>query len=1098
MKTKMLNLVAKKNSCISFLYLFTFIFSFLSIQSLNAQQNDLAFQRISIEHGLSQSTVHSIIQDKTGFIWIATEDGLNRYDGYNFFVYRNERDDKTSISNNQIRTLLQDKFGNIWAGTGNGLSALNLIYDDKNKIYKEGFYNFFNDPDDTSSLIDNNIRCLYEDKYGVIWIGTTSGLNKITAVAANNSNKNYLSKIKFTQKLFNKSFDDLTRKEFISSITEDGNGNLWFGTMGNGVIVYNRKTGTVSNYRNIKENFNSISSNYVIKLFTDFAGRVWIGTYGGGLNRFDYATKKFIRYIYDPENSNSISENKIYDIVDDSEGNLWIGTFSGGLNKLDIKTNSISRYKNHNQNQLSLSNDFIRCLLIDRSKNLWAGTNNGINKTDLKPPKFISYKNNLWDKNSLSDNFVLSIFEDNRKQIWVGTNNGLHRYQKNTNGFVHYKVPHNNPRSKEGFVYSIIQDELGFIWLGTFGGGLIKCDSNGKLIKQYLQSDKNKNSIIDNRINELFLQRNGDIVIGTVSGICVLQKKNDLFRYYLVSPKDSSLFAKKSIEKILLDRMQAYWLATDNGLIYLNPSSEETVTYLSDPEKPESISSSTINTICEDQKGNLWIGTENGLNKFDRKTNSFKVFTTNNGLPNNYINSVIDDERGNLWIATNRGISKLDNNLEDDKQFRNYDTDDGLQGYEFNINSVLRTSDGEIYFGGTNGLTKVNPSQIKDNSTLPDITITSFQVANKQLLSFLQILKTDKIILSHDENIFSFEFTAFDYTNPNKNKYYYKLEGFDKDWIQSGSKRFANYTNIDPGEYTFLVKASNSDGVLNQNTASIKLLIKPPFYKTWYAYLFYILIGLIIIYYLRRYELNKRKIKNELLLKEEKEKAKLIEIQLRAEKAELQTKALESEKELEKQIMRSRIASDLHDEIGGNLSSITLLSSVINNDDQVSPTLKKQILSINHAAKSSTESIRDIIWFINPTSDKLGSLFSRIKETTSFMLSGIDYKIKMNEVNNDEKINPELKRNIYLIHKEVLNNIIKHSGAKSVNIEFQKNDSNLRIIIEDDGKGFDQTNIKEGNGLRNIKTRSEQIFAQLEIVSKPGEGTKVIIDASIT
>jgi ligand-binding sensor domain-containing protein/signal transduction histidine kinase len=1070
----------------------------LSVQTINAQQTELSFERISIEQGLSQSTVHSIIQDKTGFIWIATEDGLNRYDGHGFIVYRNERDNKTSISNNQVRALLQDKNGTIWAGTGNGLSALNLMYDDKSKINKEGFYNFFNNQEDTLSLCDNNIRCLFEDKDGDIWIGTTGGLNKIVNNSKNNNDENYLTKIKFTQSFFNDRFNKLITKEFISSITEDGNGNLWFGTMGKGVIVYNRKTGTVNNYKNEEGNPGSIGSNYVIKLFTDFSGRVWIGTYGGGLNRFDHITKKFVRYIYDSNNSNSLSENKIYDIVDDNNGNIWIGTFSGGLNKLSIKTNVVTRYINNNQNPFSISNDFIRCLLIDRSKNLWAGTNNGINKTDLKPPKFISFKNNLWDKYSLSDNFVLSIFEDKNKNLWLGTNNGLHKYDPNTNGFVHQKIPHNNPRSKEGFVYSIIQDEQGYIWLGTFGGGLIKCDRDGKIIKQYLQDDKNKNSIVDNRINNLFLENNGDIIVGTVAGVCVLQKRDDKFRRFLVSAKDSSLLADKSIEKIITDKNKIYWLATDNGLISVDPADGNVMIYLSDEEKSESISSNTINTICEDQQGNLWVGTENGLNKLDRKTNTFSVFTTKNGLPNNYINSVIDDESGNIWIATNRGISKLAVDLQEGKQFRNYDTDDGLQGYEFNINSVLRTSNGEIYFGGTNGLTKINPSQIKDNSKIPDIAITSFQVANKQLLSFLQIIKTDKIILSYNENIFSFEFTAFDYTNPKKNLYAYKLEGFDKDWIQNGNNRFANYTNIDPGEYTFLVKASNSDGVWNHNYTSIKLLIKPPFYKTWYAYLIYVLIGLIIFYYLRKYELNKRKIKNEMILKEEKEKANLIEIQLRAEKAELQTKALESEKELDKQIMRARIASDLHDEIGSNLSSITLLSSIINNDTLVNSELKKQILSINLAAKSSTESIRDIIWFINPTSDKLNSLFSRIKETTNFMLAGIDYKIKVNEVKNEEKINPELKRNLYLIYKEALNNIIKHSSAKSANIDFKINDSNLNIVIEDDGRGFDQNNIKEGNGLRNIKNRAEQIGGTLEIISTPGKGTKIILEVSIT
>ncbi|MFZ1520315.1 MAG: two-component regulator propeller domain-containing protein [Ignavibacteriaceae bacterium] len=1078
-----------------------FVFSiicFLFSPFILSQQREINFERISIEQGLSQSTVHSIIQDKQGFIWIATEDGLNRYDGYNFSIYRNDRDDLTSIVNNQIRVLLQDKKGTIWAGTGEGLSALSLIYDAKDGKNKEGFFNFIKKENDTTSLSDNNIRCLYEDKFGVIWIGTTNGLNRIETQTSTSSDENYLSKIKFSNNSFTKSFSALTSAEFISSITEDGNGNLWFGTMGNGLIVYNRKSKSVINYKKNTNDPNSLGSNYIIKLYTDLAGRVWIGTYGGGLNRFDHQTKKFVKYISNPDNPNSISENKIYDIVDDNNGNLWIGTFSGGLNKLDPKLDKFINYKNNKQNSLSLSNDFIRCLLIDRSGNLWVGTNNGINKTDLKSPKFITLKNNFWDSNSLSDNFVLSIYEAQNNKLWIGTNSGLDIYDSQTNKFTHHKISHNNPNSNEGFVYSIIEDEQEFIWLGTFGGGLIKCDSDGRILKQYLHDDKNNSSIIDNRINKLYKLSNGDLVIGTVVGVCVWQKKYDNFRSYLFSSQDSTKLSGKSIEIFYRDRNDVYWIGTESGLVSVDPSDGNCIEYLYDENNLESISSNTITTICEDLKGNLWIGTENGLNKMDRKNNRFKVFTTKDGLPNNYINSVIDDEDGNLWIATNRGISRYSESNSEGKQFRNYFTDDGLQGLEFNINSVFKNSKGEIYFGGTNGLNKFNPSIMRDNPNQPQIAIVSFIKAGEKYLTYLELSRDEEIILTSDENIFSFEFSAFDYTNPKKNQYTYKLEGFDSDWIVNGNNRFANYTNIDPGEYTFMVKASNNDGIWNENAASLKVIIKPPIYKTWIAYSIYLILGFTVLYFIRKYEVNKRKVKNELLLNTEKEKNKLVEIQLRAEKAELQTKALESEKELEKQIIRSRIASDLHDEIGSNLSSITLLSSIMMNKVEENPEIKKQMLDINFAAKSSTESIRDIIWFINPTSDKLSSLFSRIKETTNFMLSGLDYKLILCEVNQDEKINPELKRNLYLIYKETLNNIVKHSAAKNVMIDFSRNQNKLKVFIKDDGIGFDQNSIKEGNGLKNIKARAEQISASIEIISSEKKGTAVNLEVVIT
>jgi ligand-binding sensor domain-containing protein/signal transduction histidine kinase len=1070
----------------------------LVIGNLQAQKNDLKFEHISIENGLSQSTVHSIIQDKYGFIWIGTEDGLNRYDGYNFIVYRNDREDSNSIASNQIRTIMQDQNDILWVGTENGLCVLTLVTNSETGNRQEGFINYFKNPVDSLSITDNDIRCIYQDKFGVIWIGTAGGLINTKVEFNNESDSHDFDKIKFNRTAFNSEFSNATSKTFISAITEDGNGNLWFGTMGKGVIVFNRQTGQLINYKNNQSDPKSIGSNYIIKLFTDHSGRVWVGTYGGGLNRFDNISQSFIRYLNEPVNPNSISENKVYGLADDSEGNLWVGTFSGGINKLDLKSDQFIRYKNDKLNPISISNDFIRCLLIDRSGNLWAGTNNGINKTDLKHPKFITFRNNYWDSNSLSHNFVLSVFEDKNKVLWVGTNDGLDKYDPKSGGFINYKIPHNNPKSSDGFVYSIIPDEDGYLWLGTFGGGLVKCNSEGRIIRQYLHDESNKRGIIDNRINILFSQRNGDIVVGTTSGICVLQKKTNDFRYYLISSKDSILLSKRSIEKIYEDRNAIYWIATDNGLVRIDPSNGNCTEYLSEKDNPESISSNTITAICEDSKGNLWIGTEDGLNQLDRKTNRFTKFTTKNGLSNNYINSLQDDDEGNLWIATNRGISKFNIELPKGKQFRNYDTDDGLQGLEFNINSTFKNSRGEIYFGGTNGLTKFNPVEIRDNPNLPGVSIIAFYKMGKPVMSFSQILKTETVTLSSSENFFTFEFSAFDYTNSKKNQYAYQLEGFDKEWIYNNNRRFANYTSIDPGEYTFRVKASNNDGIWNEKGASIKLIINPPFYRTWTAYIIYTIIIGLSLYSIRKYELRKRKMKSEVLLKGEKEKAKLIEVQLRAEKAELQAKASESEKELEKQIIRSRIASDLHDEIGSNLSSITLLSSLMSNSIQHKPEIKKQLVDINIAAKTSAESIRDIIWFINPTSDKVSSLFSRMKETANVMLTGINSKIHIPVINSDEKINPELKRNLYMIYKEILNNIIKHSFASFVTINIEKENSLITVDISDNGKGFNQLTVKEGNGLINIRSRTQQISANLEMISSAGNGTKIKFEVNIT
>lgn len=1065
---------------------------------LYSQPNELKFENISIEHGLSQSTVHSILQDRQGYIWIATEDGLNRYDGYSFNVYRNIRGDTISISSNYVRSIFQDNSGKLWVGTKDGLSVLTLITDPKTDLKKEGFINYLSIEKDSLSLSSNDIRCFYEDRFGNLWIGTSRGLNRVVFDQEASSEQDRLKKIRFQQAFYGSEFTKLTSEAFISSITEDRDGNLWIGTMGNGLIYFDRVAGRVLNHKSNSADPSSIGSNYIIRLFTDHAGIIWIGTYNGGLNKFDYDSGKFVRYKHDPHNNKSISDNKIYGITDDANGNLWIGTFGSGVSYFNLNSNLFKRYQNNPQNPFSLSNDFVRCMLIDRSGNLWVGTNNGLSKADLKAPKFEVFRNELWDPQSISDDFILSVLEDHRGSLWVGTNKGLDKYIPETNGFVHFNVPHNNPKSKEGFVYSLIKDEDSFLWLGTFGGGLIKCNQSGKIISQFLQTENDQTGILDNRVHTLFLMKNGDIAVGTVAGLCVLQKSTNRFRYHLFSVEDSVLMKNKSITQIYKDRSNIFWVGTTEGLFRINPSDGNSKVFLKSDDQKESLSSNSINSICEDLKGNLWIGTDEGLNLLDRKTNSFTVYTSENGLPNNYIANILVDNDGNLWVSTNRGVSRFNPDLPPGNQFRNYDTNDGLQGLEFTPGAAFKNKNGEIYFGGTNGLNKFNPAEIQDNPVLADVAITAFNKFGRPELSYYQLLNSKSIELSYSEDFFSFEFTAFDYTNSAKNQYAYILEGFDKDWNYNGNRRFASYTNIDPGEYTFRVKATNSDGIWNEKPASIKLLINPPFYRTWLAYSFYAILIAVLLYSVRTFELRKQRVKQESLLKTEREKAELRETQLRAERAELQNKALEVERELDKQKIRHRIASDLHDEIGSNLSSISLISSQLKESKTLNENIEEQLSDINLAARISAESIRDIVWFIDPTSDKLGNLIMRMKDTANSMLKNIEFKFSPSAINPDQKLHPDLKRNIYMIFKETLNNITKHSKAGNVKISFDFEDGNMNLLIRDDGVGFDYDQAPKGNGLRNLKRRSDEINGKLVINSLPGKGTSINFSVVIT
>lgn len=487
----------------------------------------------------------------------------------------------------------------------------------------------------------------------------------------------------------------------------------------------------------------------------------------------------------------------------------------------------------------------------------------------------------------------------------------------------------------------------------------------------------------------------------------------------------------------------------------------------------------------------------NGLYKLNPTTNEITGYGISNGIPHENIYAIVPDDSGNLWISTGNGLTKFNPSTN---KSQTYDEEDGLQSLEFRRGSFHKGKSGRFYFGGVKGLNYFYPDRITDNQNNPNVVFTSFRLFDLEPPAARfgsNINMLDQIELSYNENYISFEFSALEYASPRKNQYAYMLEGIDEEWHYSESRRFANYVDLNPGEYVFRVKATNSDGVWNHEGRSIKLIITPPIWLTWYAYALYILIFLGILYSFRRFELNKRKLKEEERIRMQKEEAELREARLKAESAELRTIALESEKEIEKQQMRNRIAADLHDEIGSNLSSISLLSTLtkkkINKDGEVLKNLNEIIL----AAKTSSESMREIIWLINPMSDQLQNLISKMKETANVMLGNITYEITTEVSDSDEKINPEIKRNIYLIYKETLNNIMKHSNANNAKILIKKVDHDFLLSVSDNGTGYDEKNIKAGNGLRNLNTRAEQINAELSINSVLTKGTEVTLKIKI-
>jgi len=815
----------RDGSSVVFFLIFLFYFSFLNPGFSDSTQDNwvkIEFEHITIEDGLSQSTVMSIIQDKEGFLWIATEKGLNRYDGYNFKVYRHDPENPQSLGYSLVSHLYEDHLGYIWAGTmGGGLDK----YDKKRDV----FIHYRHDSSNPGSISNNSINSIYEDKNGVLWIGTDDGLNRYDRVH---------------DRFIHYKHDPNDRNSICSnrvmSICGDHDGNLWIGTTngldklsgnkfihymnGNNVsaVFYDRK-GTVwvstnrGLYRYDRENDTFVScldfskepflrgAIYVLQIYEDVDGNLWLTTEGDGLYCYNKKTGKLSHYTHNPLDPASLSRNRVYYVLQDSSGVLWVGTRGGGLSKSTYKLQKFRHIKNDLSDPHSLGHNNVFALLEDREGFVWVGTYNGLYKWDRNKNRFYTYKHEEGNDNSLSNNSVWALFEDKEGNLWIGTSGGLDKLDKKREHFTHYRSGAENLDGLSGnVVLSLYEDENGFLWIGTMSGLDVLNPGTGKFIKHYRYDPSNECSLSNNVINSIYRDSKGNIWIGTFDGLNLFDEKRECF-----------------------------------------------IHFFSDNKNPESLTDNFIDYIFEDSKGRLWIGTPSGLNLYDYNKSIFQHYTIKDGFADDTIYGILEDKEGCLWLSTNRGLTKFN---PETKEVENFDVSDGLQDYEFNNNACFKNKRGEMFFGGINGFNVFYPEQIKKNEFIPNIVIVDFKIFNRSIrvgeeINGRVILNkpieyTDKVILKHTENNIFIEFASLCFVNPEKNQYAYMLKGFDMDWIYSGNKRFATYTNLPPGTYEFLVKGTNSDGVWNNKGVSLTIVITPPFWKTWW---FNLIIGLLVL-----------------------------------------------------------------------------------------------------------------------------------------------------------------------------------------------------------------------------------------------------------
>lgn len=806
-------------------------------------ETPLRFRHITVDQGLSQNTVTCILQDSRGFLWFGTPDGLNRYDGYNIVIHQQDPDSPHSLSDNRVQAICEDHLGTLWVGTSNGLNR----YDrEKNRFtpYKAG--------PAPGGLTAGDVLSLRCDSEGVLWIGVRNGgLNRLDR-----------DRKTFTHFKQLPAGSHTPVHNTIRVIYEDKSGALWMGTDNRGLLRFHRSTETFVSYTHDPDNPAGLSNGRVTAIHEDKAGNLWVGT-AHGLNRFDRKTETFTHFNTAAPSPGGLSHNYVNAIHEDPlTHTLWVGAYGGGLNHRDPGSGQFIHSRSVPGHAGSLNNDYIYTIFQDRSGMLWIGTDGGVNTCDRKKKKFTRRGVNPGDPLSLINQQVWSIFKDRGGILWIGTDSGLTRMDRENGVTTQYPAQQNS--TAEDRVFSVYEDRAGALWVGTDGNGLKRYRKPYDSFESYRHNPDIPDSLSDDIVFAIREDPSGALWVGTRKGLNRLDRQTGRFTRWRRDPADPDNPANISddfVTAILVDHNGVPWIATRNGLNRWDRETETFRHWKHRENTPNSLSHSYVFYLHETGAGTLWIGTTEGLNRFDRKTETFQRYFTKHGLPNNKIYGILEDKNGRLWLSTNRGLSRFDPKKE---TFRNYDTHDGLQGNEFNGHSCFQGADGELFFGGANGFNSFYPSAVRNNPYVPPIVITAFYVMNQPATvgehSLLKqaITETNILEIPYTRPVFSFDFAALDFTNPAKNRYAYTLEGFDEQWITTGAeRRHATYTNLDPGEYVFRVIGSNNDGVWNRTGASIRVVIVPPFWKTWWFRLFlligFALLSYVVINFMRNY-----------------------------------------------------------------------------------------------------------------------------------------------------------------------------------------------------------------------------------------------------
>ncbi len=858
------------------LLLLVFCFARVLSPDAGGYSTQTRLSNLTVQEGLSQSSILCILQDAKGFLWFGTQDGLNRYNGYDFETYTHNPQDPDSLLNNYIYAIYESpgQPGVIWLGTNRGLCAFHSG--------TERFISPRNAPLPFKKMPETAVNHIVEGPGGALWLGTLG-----EGVIRFNREKGVTDQIKNTLQTPDKIADNS-----ITALAADMEDNLWIGSYTGGLCKLNMVTEESVIYT---KSPGGLMGGGVLALFRDHMGRIWIGNEGGGLSRYhrDHLGREiFVHHTNTASQQVLVDMTFISTISQSRENFLWIGTRGDGLYMFFPETGEFRPYPGGEEQRRPLKYHEIRSIYGDRAGSLWVGTfDKGVFKIDPMAHAFSSHPAEAVNPAGRVTTKAFAFCECRSGGYWVGTDRGVFHFDAVSKSFQ--CLNYNTPRPKatlHNHILSIYEERDGSaLWSGSFGGGLFRYDAARRELTHYTHEPANLSGISHNTIHFIVEDRDGRLWIGTNGGgLNVLPPNRDRhtpFRHYRKEPGNPESLVDDEVYALHQDQNGTIWFATWGGISKFNPQTATFRNFSHTPGCTNCLQHNQVLCILRDSNGTLWAGTMAGLNSYDEAADRWNYYSTQTGLPNNVIYGILEESPvdeyagGHLWMSTNRGLSRL--NIVSG-EFRNYDRHDGLQANEFNSNAYFKAKDGRMFFGGVGGFTVFQPRYIKENPHIPPVVLTDFQLFYKSVpirpgggspLS-RSISETEQITLPYNRNTFSFGFAALNYINPEKNRYAYKLEGFHDDWIVLKKKQVVPYTNVPPGDYLFRVKGSNDDGAWNEKGATVRIVIIPPFWRTWWFILLMVLLFFSLLTWLHKRRthllkerMDKDRLENELKLK---------------------------------------------------------------------------------------------------------------------------------------------------------------------------------------------------------------------------------------